>query len=49
MTDSEIHGKVVVEAGARIVQSTVRGPAIIGRGATIEHAYIGPFTSVGKA
>jgi glucose-1-phosphate thymidylyltransferase len=48
VTDSEVHGKVVVEAGARIVQSTVRGPAIIGRGATIEHAYIGPFTSVGE-
>jgi glucose-1-phosphate thymidylyltransferase len=48
VTDSEVHGKVVVEAGARIVHSTVRGPAIIGRGATIEHAYIGPFTSVGE-
>ena len=47
VTDSEIHGKVVVEPGARILQSTVRGPAIIGRGALIEHAYIGPFTSVG--
>ena len=49
VTDSEIHGKVVVEAGARIVRSTVRGPAIIGRGAVIEGAYIGPFTSVGES
>jgi glucose-1-phosphate thymidylyltransferase len=39
---SEILGKVVVEAGARITQSTVRGPAIIGRGAVIENAYVGP-------
>ena len=45
--DSEILGKVVVEAGARITRSTVRGPAIIGKGAVIEDAYIGPFTSVG--
>src|SRR5262245_26230952 len=45
--DSQIHGKVVVEAGARIAQSTVRGPAIIGRGAVIENAYVGPFTSIG--
>ncbi len=45
--DSEILGKVVVEAGARIVHSTVRGPAIIGKGAVIENAYIGPFTSIG--
>lgn len=45
--DSALHGKVVVEAGARIVRSTVRGPAIIGKEAVIEEAYIGPFTSVG--
>jgi glucose-1-phosphate thymidylyltransferase len=44
---SEVHGKVIVEAGAKIVRSVVRGPAIIGRGAMIEHAYIGPFTAVG--
>ena len=44
---SEIHGKVIVEAGAKIVRSVVRGPAIIGKGATIENAYIGPFTAVG--
>jgi glucose-1-phosphate thymidylyltransferase len=48
VTESEIHGKVVVEPGARIVRSTVRGPAIIGGGAVIERAYIGPFTSVGE-
>ncbi len=45
--DSEILGKVIVEAGARLTRSTVRGPAIIGRDAVIEDAYIGPFTSVG--
>jgi glucose-1-phosphate thymidylyltransferase len=45
--DSEILGKVVIDAGARIARSTVRGPAIIGKGAVIEDAYIGPFTSVG--
>ncbi|MFN3369761.1 MAG: glucose-1-phosphate thymidylyltransferase, partial [Thermus sp.] len=44
---SEIHGKVVIEAGAKVVRSTVRGPAIIGKGAMIERAYIGPFTSLG--
>ena len=47
IVDSEILGKVVVEAGARLTASTVRGPAIIGRGAVIENAYIGPFTSIG--
>jgi len=47
IVDSEVLGKVVVEAGARLTASTVRGPAIIGRGAVIENAYIGPFTSIG--
>jgi glucose-1-phosphate thymidylyltransferase len=44
---SEVVGKVVIAAGAKVVESTVRGPAIIGRGAVIENAYVGPFTSVG--
>jgi glucose-1-phosphate thymidylyltransferase len=45
--DSEISGRVVLESGARVVRSVVRGPAIIGRGAVIENAYVGPFTAVG--
>jgi glucose-1-phosphate thymidylyltransferase len=44
---SEIVGKVVIEAGAKVAESTIRGPAIIGRNALIEEAYIGPFTSIG--
>jgi glucose-1-phosphate thymidylyltransferase len=45
--DSQIDGRVVVEAGARIVRSVVRGPVVIGSGAEIADSYIGPFTSVG--
>ena len=44
--ESRIEGKVVIEAGAIVERSVVRGPAIIGRGARIRHAYIGPFTSI---
>ena len=44
---SSIDFKVVIEEGAEVVESTIRGPAIIGRGTRIEHAYIGPFTSIG--
>jgi glucose-1-phosphate thymidylyltransferase len=44
--ESRIEGKVVIEQGAIIERSVVRGPAIIGRGAKIIHAYIGPFTSI---
>lgn len=43
---STIEGRVVVEDGAKIVESRVRGPAIIGRNARIERSYIGPFTSI---
>ncbi len=44
--DSRVEGKVVIEAGAVIEQSVVRGPVIIGARARICHAYIGPYTSI---
>ena len=44
---SRVEGKVVLERGARLERSTVRGPAIIGAGAEIRDAYVGPYTSIG--
>lgn len=44
--ESRIEGKVVIEPGAVVERSVVRGPAIVGRGARIVHAYVGPFTSI---
>ena len=44
--ESRIEGKVVIEAGAVIQQSVIRGPAIIGGGARIVHAYVGPYTAI---
>ena len=44
--DSTIDGRVVVEAGARVVASHIRGPAIIGAGALVERTYVGPFTAI---
>jgi glucose-1-phosphate thymidylyltransferase len=43
---SRVEFKVVIEKGARVEGSVVRGPAIIGAGARIVNSYIGPFTSV---
>lgn len=43
---SQLIGKVVVEQGAKIVASTVRGPVIIGKRCRIINSYIGPFTSI---
>jgi glucose-1-phosphate thymidylyltransferase len=44
--DSQLIGKVIVEAGAEIINSTIRGPVIIGEHCRIINAYVGPFTSI---
>ena len=46
--ESDVAGKVVVEGGAKVVASQIRGPAIIGGDCVVEHSYIGPFTSLGR-
>jgi len=43
---SHVVGRVVVQRGARVVNSHIRGPAIIGRDTIIENSYIGPYTSI---
>jgi glucose-1-phosphate thymidylyltransferase len=43
---SSLSGLVVVEDGARIINSTVRGPAIIGERTVVRDSYIGPYTSI---
>ncbi|HLG73442.1 MAG TPA: glucose-1-phosphate thymidylyltransferase [Chloroflexota bacterium] len=42
----EITGNVAIEEGAEIVESTIRGPAIIGPHSRIIRSYVGPFTSI---
>ncbi len=48
LRDSVVEGRVVVEAGAVIERSTVRGPAIIGTGARIVDGYVGPYSAIGE-
>ena len=48
LVESQVEGRVVVEAGAKLERSTVRGPAVIGAGAHLIDAYIGPYTAVGE-
>ena len=45
--DSRIDGRVTIGEGSKIINSTVRGPCIIGRNCIIEDSYIGPYTSIG--
>ena len=46
--DATLHGRVGVGVGTTIVNSVIRGPAIVGDGCEIRDAYIGPYTSVGN-
>ncbi len=46
--NSTINGRVVVEEGARIIGSKIRGPAIIGKRTVVENSFIGPYTSIGE-
>ena len=48
LSDANVEGRVRVEAGATVERSTVRGPAIIGSGAVIRDAYVGPYTSIDR-
>lgn len=43
----QLHGRVSLGRGSTIVDSVVRGPAVIGDGCEVRDAYIGPYTSVG--
>jgi glucose-1-phosphate thymidylyltransferase len=43
---SDIAGKVILQKGAQIIRSQIRGPVIIGENTVIENSYIGPFTSI---
>ena len=43
---STIQFRVVIEKGAEIRNSVIRGPAIIGARTSIRNAYVGPFTSI---
>jgi len=44
--ESRLEGAVVVEGGARIVRSTLRGPVIIGAGTRVEDSVVGPDAAI---
>ena len=45
---STVEGRVVIEPGAVLERSAVRGPAIIGAGARLVDAYVGPYSAIAE-
>jgi glucose-1-phosphate thymidylyltransferase len=43
---SQVDSRVTIEEGAEIINSVIRGPAIIGQSSRIVNSYIGPFSSI---
>jgi glucose-1-phosphate thymidylyltransferase len=44
--ESRVEGRVVIEAGAELINTHIHGPAIIGERTRVVNSYIGPFTSI---
>jgi len=47
LINSDLQGAVAVHATASIESSIVRGPVVVGAGARVRDAYVGPYTSIG--
>jgi glucose-1-phosphate thymidylyltransferase len=48
LEDTTVHGAVQIHPTALVRRSLLRGPLIIGAGAVVTDAYIGPYTSIGE-
>jgi len=44
--DSNISGRIQIGIGSKVINCRIRGPVIIGENCHLEHAYIGPYTSI---
>ena len=43
---SQVYGRVVIQKGAEVRNSVIRGPAIIGENTQVIDSYVGPFSSI---
>ena len=46
--ESQVSGRVRLGKGSTVTRTTIRGPVVVGDNVTIEHSFIGPFTSIGN-
>jgi glucose-1-phosphate thymidylyltransferase len=46
--ESKIEGRVTIQENTKVINSTIRGPCIIGDKCIIENSFIGPYTSIGN-
>lgn len=44
--NSKLSGRVVLQKGARVINSVIHGPAIIGEDTEVIDSYVGPYTSI---
>jgi glucose-1-phosphate thymidylyltransferase len=47
LTTARIEGRVEVHPTAIVERATIRGPVVIGAGAVIVDAFVGPYTAIG--
>jgi glucose-1-phosphate thymidylyltransferase len=45
-SQSQVIGRVQIGAGSKIINSKIRGPAIVGENCHIENSFIGPYSSI---
>lgn len=45
---SRIEGRVQIDRTAKVTTSVIVGPVVVGEGAEITNAYVGPYTSIGS-
>lgn len=45
---SQVTGRVRLGKGSAVINSTVRGPVVIGENVSVENSFVGPFTSIGN-
>jgi glucose-1-phosphate thymidylyltransferase len=43
-----VEGRVSIHPSARIASSVIRGPVVVGANATVEDAFVGPYTAIGE-